>query len=193
MHKRDILLNITPTSLVDPGLPRVEFGALYLFEDYFGIQLHFGGKIDVYNIDDEYYADGYSFSVEYKFFTKKRAYFSIENGITSNKYTDQMTYYLSETDNTEIEDIYTVFEETMYIGPKFGLIFISSTHFVIDGFAGIGLQKKVRTVEELEFNESLGHIDANELFYEWGFGPSFRVKNEIEAKLFLGLNINYRF
>jgi len=191
MNKRDFLLNITPTSIVDPVLPRIEFGALYLIEDYFGIQLKFGGKIDVYNIDDEYYADGYSFSVEYKFFSKRKAYFSIENGITSNRYTDQMTYQLSETDNTEIEDIYTVFEEAMYLGPKFGFIILSSNHFVIDIYAGISIQKRVRTVSDLEFDESLGHVDP--AFYEWGIGPSYRVKNDLGPKLLLGLNINYRF
>lgn len=190
IKKGDVLVKISPLSIFDPFMPNIEIGASYFLEDNLGIQLKVGSKYDIFSLDDEYKTYGFKCDLEYQYFIKRRIYLSIENGIAKNKYSDKMTYLLSETDENEIEDNYYVLEEKIYFGPKFGIMLFPTERLLIDFYAGLSLQRNVRTVYELEFDESLGHVDPN--LYEW-FGQTYLPKEDYEPKISLGVNINFRF
>ena len=190
LNKHDLLFKITPTSILDPTFPKIEFGASFILDDKIGIQTKFAQKVDIFHMDDINRYDGYKFSIESQYLFSRKMYVAIENGILRNKLTDNMQYFVSSTDQTIIEDNYQALNEKVFAILKFGYIFYISKRLIFDCFAGVGLEYHQRTIEDLEFNPASGNLDVID-FYEW-FGPTYTEKREPGIRLSFGLNINWR-
>jgi hypothetical protein len=113
---------------------------------------------------------------------------SIELGAHKNIFHDKMEYLTSNSDT--IQDTYSVKDQRITIVPKMGYVLFITRHLVVDFYGGIGVQKLLRNVTELEFNESLGHSDP--ALYEW-IGPTYIERNDFDVWLSCGININWRF
>ncbi len=191
ISKHDLLIKISPLSLLNPYFPCIETGASFFLEPNLAIQLKVGHKLDAFNWDDEFNTSGLKLALEYQYFIGRRMYLSIENGVIGNSYTGSMIYLESESSITEIEDTYKADEEIMFGMIKTGIALFLSQRWIIDFYGGFGIKYHRKTIEGLEFDEALGHIDP--AFYEWGFGPEYKEFDGFSPRVTLGLNINFRF
>lgn len=189
LNKHDLLFKITPTSILDPGFPKLEFGVSYVLDEKVGIQTKLAQKIDIFHMDDNKRYDGYKFSIESQYLFSRKMYVAIESGILRNKVTGRMQYYVSESDQTVIEDEFQALNEKVFAMLKFGHFFYVSNRLILDVFGGVGIEYNQRTIEELEFDSASGNIDTVN-FYEW-FGPAYTEKRGPGIRFSMGLNINW--
>ncbi|NJK96959.1 MAG: hypothetical protein HC905_20385 [Bacteroidales bacterium] len=81
LDQGDLIFKYCPTSLLDFGFPRVEFGAAYVINPKLCLQLKSGIKMDLFRPYDDFKNDGLKLAVEYQYYIIKNLYLSVENGI----------------------------------------------------------------------------------------------------------------
>ncbi|HLO59270.1 MAG TPA: hypothetical protein VK179_11040 [Bacteroidales bacterium] len=187
----NVLITLAPLNIGNIFMPSLDFGASYFVTNRIEIQLKYGKKIDVYHYDDLYRFDGHKLLLEVPYYLNRNLYVSLEMGIHQNTFHDKMFYLQPNNDSVKIKDIYTVKDRRITVVPKMGHTFFITKHLIVDTYAGIGFQKLLRKVSELEYDETLGHKDPE--LYEWGVGPTYNNRNDFGAWLSFGVNINWKF
>lgn len=184
MNKGDILLKFSPTSIIyvlTQDIPDIEFGASYFLENNLSVQLKYGKKIDIYNLDDEYRFDGFKISLEYKYFIKRRMYISIENGFIKNNKTSYATRY--NADGEGIRYSYLSNDMDLYIVPKFGLNLFLTNRLIVDLYCGFGIQHRMSKWFVPYIHDPDGYI--------WNTVEQ-QHREYIDGRVALGMNISYK-
>jgi hypothetical protein len=200
-QKNDVLIKISPLSIVNPDLPVVEVGISYFISDRTALQFKYGKKVDFLNgkngglfqnQSEAVRYNGYKLLMELRHFVSRRFYGAFEIGYSHDLHSDTMGY---EDDTILVVDEFTIGRHRTFFTGKVGFILYRMPHFVIDVYAGLGLKHLRKFVTELEFDESAGHESGDPVdnsFYEW-YGPTYKPYEGTSLRISLGINLNYRF
>ncbi|NJK96960.1 MAG: hypothetical protein HC905_20390 [Bacteroidales bacterium] len=99
-------------------------------------------------------------------------------------------YHTTNGEIDRIEDYFSISDEKMFSVTKSGWVFYIGKHFLVDVYAGIGIEYGNRKFKDSVFNPINGGADPEIFNY---FSPTYFEKQQFAPRYTVGANIGFYF